>query len=65
MRGLSVVSPEGVEVVVDAGPDGFPHIRVHDDSLVSADYEEDVDEDDLVAPVIFYPATQRTINCLI
>ena len=49
-------------MVVDAGPDGFPHIRVHDDSLVSADYEEDVDEDDLVAPVIFYPAAQWTVK---
>ena len=44
-------------MVVDPGPDGFPHIGVRDDSLVSPHYQQDVDEDDLVAPVIFHPET--------
>ena len=51
-------SPERVQMIVDPGPDGFPHVRVRDDSLVCPDYQEDVDEDDLVAPVIFNPETQ-------
>ena len=60
---LSVwLSPEGVKMVVDPGPDSFPHVGVRDDSLVSPHYQEDVDKDDLVAPVIFNPETQPTFN---
>ena len=49
-------------MVVDPGPDSFPHVGVRDDSLVSPHYQEDVDKDDLVAPVIFNPETQPTFN---
>ena len=45
-------------MVVDPGPDGFPHLGVRDDSLVSPNYQQDVEEDDLVAPVIFHPEIQ-------
>ena len=49
-------------MVVDPSSDSFPHIRVQDDSLVSPDYQEDVDEDDLIAPVVFHPSTVNIIE---
>ena len=45
-------------MIVDPSPDSFPHIRVQDYSLVSPNYQEDVDKDDLIAPVVFHPSTQ-------
>ena len=55
---VPLVGTEGVQMVVDPGPDSFPHLGVRDDPLVSPNYQQDVDEDDLVAPVIFHPEIQ-------
>ena len=54
---VPLVGTEGVQMVVDPGPDSLPHISVGDDSLVSPHYQQDVDEDYLVAPIIFHPST--------
>ena len=46
-------------MVVVLGPDVYPHLGVRDVSSVRPNHQEIVDEDDLVAPIIFHPASQR------
>ena len=50
--------PEGIKVIVNAKHDGFPDSDVADDPLVGGGDQEDVDEDDLVAPVVSVPELQ-------
>ena len=52
---------EGVKMVMDVCGHGIPHPVAGEDPLVGGDHHEDVDQDDLLTPVVSLPELQVSV----
>ena len=52
---------EGVKMILDVGSYSIPHPMTGDDPLVCSGHHDDVDQDDLLAPVVTLPELQVAV----